>query len=465
MKIYGQPEDRIRRAVASGDVTIAVYGLGKMGLPLAAVFADAGARVIGVDIDEGIVRGINQGICHVTGEPGLPELVKRNVGYGRLSATSDLVHAAEEADVMVILVPTLLDYDNKPDMSIVESVCADIAEGLNSGDFVIQESTVPPRTTRNLILPLLERSGLSAGDFGVAHCPERTASGRAITDITGAYPKIVGGVDGASTETARALYSTINKKGVIAVSDATAAESVKVFEGLYRDVNIALANELAMVCDELGIDATEVFDAANTQPYSHIHVPGCGVGGHCIPVYPYFITETVRSRTDMLRLARRINDGMPAYTVDLLESAFTELNAGISIAGARVLVMGVTYRGDVNETRFSPAIVVINELRARGAEVFAYDPVLGDLVGRFGAIPYDLDSAARTGGTDETGGTGGIEEMDAILIASDHAGFGELDWDMLGERMRHKVVVDGRGILDPKELRSAGYLYKAVGRP
>ncbi|MCK4459241.1 MAG: nucleotide sugar dehydrogenase [Methanosarcinales archaeon] len=451
MKIYGQPEKSIRQAVASGDVTIAVCGLGKMGLPLAAVFADAGARVIGADIDEGVVRGINQGICHVTGEPGLPELVERNVGEGRLSATSDLVHAAEEADVMVILVPTLLDRNNNPDMSIVRSVCAYIAKGLNPGDFVIQESTVPPGTTRDMILPILEESGHKIGDFGVAHCPERTSSGRAIIDITGAYPKIVGGVDSVSTETARALYLTINKKGVIAVSDATAAESVKVFEGLYRDVNIALANELAMVCDELGIDAREVFDAANTQPYSHIHAPGCGVGGHCIPVYPYFIINTVEASTDMLRLARRINDGMPAYTVDLLEDALQEIEVGLS--DARVLLLGVTYRGDVNETRFSPAIDVINELKRRGAEVFAYDPVLGSEVQRFGAIPFDLGSGE------------GINEIDAILIASDHAEFKEIDWDLLGRLMRHKVVVDGRGILDPEELRSRGYLYRAVGRP
>ncbi len=448
MKIYGQPEKSIRQAVASGDVTIAVYGLGKMGLPLAAVFADAGARVIGADIDESVVATINQGICHVTGEPGLPELVERNVDEGRLSATSDLVRAAEAADVMIILVPTLLDDDNNPDMSIVQSVCRDIAKGLDPGDFVIQESTVPPRTTRDMIIPILEESGHKVGDFGVAHCPERTASGRAIIDITGAYPKIVGGVDGASTETARSLYSTINKKGVIAVSDVTAAESVKVFEGLYRDVNIALANELAMVCDELGIDAREVFDAANTQPYSHIHAPGCGVGGHCIPVYPYFIINTVESSTDMLRLARRINDGMPAYTVDLLESALREIGAGIS--GARVLLLGVTYRGDVNETRFSPAIDMINELKRRGAEVFAYDPVLGSGVQRFGAIPSDLNS---------------IDSIDAILIASDHAEFKEIDWDLLGRRMRHKVVVDGRGVLDPEELRLRRYLYRAVGRP
>ncbi|MEA1908164.1 MAG: nucleotide sugar dehydrogenase [Euryarchaeota archaeon] len=448
MKIYGQPEKSIRQAVASGSVTIAVYGLGKMGLPLAAVFADAGARVIGTDIDEGVVRGINRGICHVTGEPGLPELVERNVSEGRLSATSNLVHAAEEADVMVVLVPTLLDRNNNPDMSIVQSVCADIAKGLDPGDFVIQESTVPPRTTRDTILPILEGSGHKIGDFGVAHCPERTASGRAIIDITGAYPKIVGGVDSTSTETARALYLTINKKGVIPVSDATAAESVKVFEGLYRDVNIALANELAMVCDELGIDAIEVFDAANTQPYSHIHAPGCGVGGHCIPVYPYFIINTVEASTDMLRLARRINDEMPAYTVDLLKSALAKL--GVRISGARVLLMGVTYRGDVNETRFSPAIDVINELKRRGAEVFAYDPVLGGAVEQFGAIPSDLNS---------------IDSIDAILIASDHAGFKEISWDRIGRLMRHKVVVDGRNILDPEELRSIGYLYQAVGRP
>ena len=449
MKIYGQPEKSIRQAVASGDVTIAVYGLGKMGLPLAAVFADAGARVIGADIDEDVVVTINRGICHVTGEPGLPELVERNVGEGRLSATSDLVHAAEAADVMVILVPTLLDRNNNPDMSIVRSVCADIAKGLGPGDFVIQESTVPPRTTRDMILPILEESGHRVGDFGIAHCPERTASGRAIIDITGAYPKIVGGIDSASTETARALYLTINKKGVIPMSDATAAESVKVFEGLYRDVNIALANELAMVCDELGIDAREVFDAANTQPYSHIHAPGCGVGGHCIPVYPYFIINTVEASTDMLKLARRINDGMPAYTVDLLEGALTELGVGIS--GARVLLMGVTYRGDVNETRFSPAIDLISELKGRGAEVFAYDPVLGDEVQRFGAIPSDL-------------GSGDGINIDAILIASDHAEFKEIDWDLLDGRMRHKVVVDGRNILDPEELRLRGYLYRAVGR-
>ena len=450
MKIYGQPEKSIRQAVASGDVTIAVYGLGKMGLPLAAVFADAGACVIGADIDKGVVATINQGICHVTGEPGLPELVEKNVDEGRLSATSDLVHAAEEADVMVILVPTLLDRNNNPDMSIVRSVCEDIAKGLGPGDFVIQESTVPPRTTKYMIFPVLKESGLRLGDFGVAHCPERTASGRAIIDITGAYPKIVGGVDGASTETARALYLTINKKGVIPVSDATAAESVKVFEGLYRDVNIALANELAMVCDELGIDAKEVFDAANTQPYSHIHAPGCGVGGHCIPVYPYFIINTVEMSADMLKLARRINDGMPAYTVDILEGVLTKLSVGIS--GARVLLLGVTYRGDVNETRFSPAIDLISELKRRGAEVFAYDPVLGDDVHRFGAIPFDLGSG------------GGINEIDAILIASDHTEFKEIDWDLLDRRMRHKVVVDGRGILNPEELRLRGYLYRAVGR-
>ncbi len=168
-------------------------------------------------------------------------------------------------------------------------------------------------------------------------------------------------------------------------------------------------------------------------------------------MYPYFIINTVEASTDMLKLARRINDGMPAYTVDLLEDALAEIE--VRIPGARMLLLGVTYRGDVNETRFSPAIDLISELKRRGAEVFAYDPVLGDEVQRFGAIPYDLDSDK------------GINEIDAILVASDHAEFKEIDWDLLDRRMRHKVVVDGRNILDPEELRSRGYLYRAVGRP
>jgi len=444
MKIFGLKDEQIITAFERSEITFAVYGLGKMGLPLAAVIADKGGKVIGVDINNKVVESINKGICHVKGEPGLTEMVTRNVEMGRLTATSNLVKAAEDSDVIIILVPTFLDPMNNPDLSIIKSVSTNISRGLKHGDFVITESTLPPRTTSNVILPILLESGLNAGDFGLAHCPERTMSGRAIQDITGAYPKIVGGIDVKSTGTAAAIYSRINSKGIIKVSDATTAEAVKVFEGLYRDVNIALANELAIICQELGIDAVETFNTANTQPYSHLHMPGCGVGGHCIPVYPYFITKTVKSPTRLLSLSRQINDGMAEYTVSLVEKGLKE--AGVDIVDSNVLVLGVAYRGDVEETRCSPAIPIINILKRKGAKVFAYDPLLGDKVEDFGA---DFRSPEE------------VSDIDAIIIASDFKEFRTIDWGNL--KLRHKVLVDGRQVVDQKEIRKTGFIYYGIG--
>jgi nucleotide sugar dehydrogenase len=230
-----------------------------MGLPLAAVIADRGGRVIGVDINAEVVKNINLGINHIKEEQGLDELVEVNVREGRLKATTDLVGASKEADVMIIIVPAFLDESSKPDLSILTSVAKNISKGLEKGDFVIVETTVPPGTTDKVIRPILEESGLKAGlDYGLAHCPERTSSGRAIMDIQGAYPKVVGGLEKKSTEAAEAIYKVVNERGVIPVSSTNTAEMVKIAEGLHRDVNIALANELALISNEKGVDVWEV---------------------------------------------------------------------------------------------------------------------------------------------------------------------------------------------------------------
>ena len=446
IKIYHEEPKKIINAFRKGDIHVAVYGLGKMGLPIAAVFADKGANVIGVDIDKVVVEKINAGKNYVRGEPGLSKLVKKNVELSRLSATTDATFAAKMSDVMIIIVPTFLDEQNKPDLSLVISVCENISKGLKPGDFVISESTLPPKTTSDVILPLLEQSGLKLGNFGLAHCPERTSSGRAIRDILGAYPKIVGGVDKKSTEVAKAIYSVINKKGVIEVSDASTAEAVKVFEGIYRDVNIALSNQLAIVCKELGISAVEAFNTANTQPYSHLHMPGCGVGGHCIPVYPYFITKTVESDTSLLKLSRKINDYMAEYTIEMAENALEEVRS--KIEKSNILILGVTYRGGVKETRCSPAVSIIDILKSKGAIVFAWDPLMGSEVEEFGAIFTRLEE---------------LEDIDAIILASDHKEFKKLNWEDIQKRMRNKIVVDGRGILDEDELTSEGFKVLYVG--
>jgi UDP-N-acetyl-D-mannosaminuronic acid dehydrogenase len=426
----GHSDAELRALVDGRSADVAVYGLGKMGLPLATVYAGRVGDVVGVDIDTSVVESVNRGDCHIDGEPGLPELVAEAAENGALRASTDAQATAEAANVHVIIVPTPLTEMREPDLSIFDTVVESIAHGLSPGDMVFVECTVPPGTCRDRLVPrLVEQSDLSAGEFGAAFCPERTSSGRAVEDITGAYPKIVGGVDDESARVAEAVYERVTDNDVIRVSDATTAESIKLFEGLYRDVNIALANELGTLADDLGIDVREAIDAANTQPFCHIHSPGPGVGGHCIPWYPYFVMSRVDTPTPLLRTAREVNDSMPAFTAGIVER---ELDAqGTSIEDARVLVLGVTYRPGVAETRATPAGPLITELRRRGAEPFATDPLLDDeTISSFGAEPLSLSEVGRA-------------DPDAVVVVTPHEAFDGVEWDGFED----VVVVDGRDTL------------------
>ena len=445
MKPYGRARAEVSRAFAQGDVRVAVYGLGKMGLPLAACFAQAGARVTGVDVDRAVVKAVAAGRCHVAGEPGLPEAVASAVREGTLTATTDGVAAARAADVHVILVPTLLTPRKRPDLRAVEAVAKTIARGIEPGSLVVQESTLPPGTTDGPLVSWLSGKRATPGrDVGLAFCPERTASGRALRDITESYPKVVGGLDEASAEAAAGIYEVVNKKGVLVVSSARVAEAVKVFEGVYRDVNIALANELAAYCEGIGIDAMEAIRAANTQPYSHLHTPGAGVGGHCIPVYPYFVMG--RTPTPLLATARKVNDAMPAHAVLLLKEGLAR--HGRTLRGAKILLLGLAYRGGVAETRYSPGVRIGRILKASGARLSVHDPAVG---------PTAELRAPR--GKPQEGG------WDGIVVATDHAEYGALDWPGVVARMRTPVVVDGRRVVPQDAVRAAGGSYYAVGLP
>ena len=444
MKLLGLKRDEVKKVLHK--VTIAVYGLGKMGLPLAAVFADHGARVIGVDINERVVEMINNGENHVKEEPGLDELVRKNVEAGRLKATTDGVFAAKQADVMIIIVPTLADRRGNLKLEAIYDVAEKIAQGLEKGDIVITEATMPPGTTESLI-PLLEKSGLRLGEFGLAHAPERTKTGTAIRDITGQYPKIVGASDEKTLEAVIGLYETINSKGVIPVSSIKAAEAVKVFEGVYRDVNIALANELALWCEEQGLDALEIFKAANTQPYCHLHMPGAGVGGHCIPVYPWFVINlSKRMNPRLIKTAREINDSMPQHIVELTVKGLNEV--GKPLRGSNVLVLGLTFRGNVREFINSPAIDVIKGLKEWGACVYAYDPL---------CTPEDAERFGAKWKED-------FKNIDALIIVTDHREFRELNLDEIAKQVRNRVIIDGRNVVNPKDARKKGFIYLAVGR-
>ncbi|ELZ16181.1 nucleotide sugar dehydrogenase [Haloterrigena salina JCM 13891] len=420
--------ERQRDLLTGGEIPVAVYGLGKMGLPLAGVYAETTGAVTGVDIDPDVVDRTNDGENHVVGEPGLDELVAEQVDAGRLEATTEGPEAAANARIHVIIVPTLLDDDDDPNLATVESVVDDIAAGLAPGDLVIAESTLPPTSCRDVIQPHLEQeSGLDGDEFGLAFCPERTSSGRALEDIRGAYPKVVGGIDSESTRAASVVYDELSSNEVHPVSDATTAEAVKVFEGVYRDVNIGLANELGRLADELGISVREAIETANDLPMCQLHDPGPGVGGHCIPFYPHFLLSQAEEPMDLTRTARRLNDEMPAVTVDRLER---ELEAtGADLADASVVVLGITYRPGVEETRASPAIGVIDALAEAGADVAGVDPLVDPA--DYGARAVDIDDLAN-------------ESFDAAIVVTPHAEFEAIPWADL-EPM---IVVDGRDAVD-----------------
>ncbi|MDJ1434549.1 nucleotide sugar dehydrogenase [Halostagnicola sp. A-GB9-2] len=421
-------ESSQRESLTSGDVPVAVYGLGKMGLPLATVYAETTSNVTGVDVDPDVVDTVSGGNCHIRGEPGLAADLRAAVDTGALEATTDGTRAASRARIHVIIVPTLLDDANEPNLTTVESVADDIAAGLQPGDLVIAESTLPPGTCKSVLRPhLSERSGLDPDAFGLAFCPERTSSGTALRDIRGQYPKVVGGVDKESTRAAALVYDELSSNDVHPVSDATTAEAVKVFEGIYRDVNIGLANELARACESFGISVREAIETANDLPMCQLHDPGPGVGGHCIPFYPHFLLSRSETEMPLTRTARRVNDSMPGVTVARLER---ELEADdVTLSDASVAVLGITYRPGVEETRASPALGVIDELTERGSAVYGVDPLVDP--SEFGAKPLEVDDLVD-------------RDLDAVVLVTPHEEFDQIDWTHL----ESLVVFDGRDALD-----------------
>lgn len=432
--LYGTPEsaDAQRTALRSGSVPVAVYGLGKIGLPLATAYADLTGNVIGVDIDDTVVERVNRGESVLEHEAGLSDLVADCVERGALTATTDAAAAAKRAAVHILIVPVPLGEDRREDLSSLESAASDVGTGLTSGDLVVVESTVPVGTSRETVTPILEaESGLDRTEFGVACCPERVSSGSALADIRGTHPRVVGGIDDESTRATALLYGELVDNDIVRVSDSETAEASKLFEGVYRDVNIALANELGRCVDDLGIDVIEAIEAANTQPYCDLHRPGAGVGGHCIPYYPYFLTTRVETPMELIRTAREGNDSMPAFVV---QKTIEKLAAnGRDVLGGTVLVLGVTYRPGIDETSATPAEPIIEGFRERGATVMACDPVLeGDTA--FGVPLVSVESLAD-------------RNPDAVVLVTAHEEFLDIDWS----EFEDIVIVDGRDALDVSE--------------
>jgi UDP-N-acetyl-D-mannosaminuronic acid dehydrogenase len=511
----------ITNKVKHGEITISVIGLGHVGLPLSVLFASEGGKVIGCDSNQELLRLLKEGTSpiaehtsnlfpnsRILGElcpncgvklfaeqnndslifcPHCMKIARVEAGRVRLSEeifkreqsgndsddigsllrealeartisfTESPRDASSKSDVIIITVGTPIDHLKRPDTKNLALASTEIGRGLKRGSLVILKSTVSPGTTENLVLPLLEQeSHLKAGrDFGLVHMPETTLEGLALFELR-TLPRIVGGIDRKSAEAAAAVFR-IFEAPVYVFDSPKITESAKLFENIYRDVNIALANELALACEALGLDVIEVIEAARVDPKTHLLSPGPGVGGYCLPKDTFYLTEPASKKgfhPRITHMAREVNDSMPKHIVDLLSQGYMEL--GIDVQRSQILVLGLAFKANTADIRNSPSIPIIKALRDLGGAVSVHDPIV-DLakvdslpggVGRFN----DLALAMRN--------------CESIVLLTDHLEYRQLS--TAGEILRlapHlKLVVDARRIFDPAFFERAGIIYKGLGR-
>jgi nucleotide sugar dehydrogenase len=444
----------VTRRIAKGNLRVCVVGLGRIGLPTAALFAEAGVLVTGVDIDPHVVKATNAGKCRFSDEPGLCEIVKNTVSTGRLRATTNIMEAVRNADAIIVSVPTPVDEAKSPDYSSIIKACQEIGRSMRKGSLVVIESTVGPGIVENLVLNLLEKeSGLLAGtDFGLASCPERSDPGRIVSNMR-EVPRVIGGTDSASGEAAAALYEKALGVKVFPVSSAKTANAVKLTENLFRDVNIALANEFAVLYSKLGIDTIEVIDTCASKYNFMPHYPGAGVGGPCLPSNPYYLIVEglkVGNIPHLVRTAREINDQMPDKVVDLVSETLNEV--GRSVKDSAIAVLGIAYKPDIKDMQLTPIRRVCSRLLEMGASIKIYDPYFKK------ENVFGLTSSCSL---DEA-----VKGADCILIGTAHKAFKKLKLSALRRLMKKEaVLVDSRNVIHPVSATTAGFVYRAIGRP
>ena len=443
--------DKIR----SKSAKVCVVGLGYVGVPLSVASAQAGFRVVGVDVEKEKVSMINDGVCYVEdaySEKQLPELVKA----GSIRATASLSDGADDSDVILVCVPTPLDSRGEPDLSYLRSVGRGLSKTLKRFKLIIVESTSFPGTTRDIFLPLLERTGKKATlDFALVYSPERIDYGNAKFGVRN-IPKVVGGIDEESTRLGAEFYKAILDAPVVTVGSPSVAEATKMLENIFRYVNIALVNELAVLHEILGVDFVEAINAAATKPFGFIpHYPGPGVGGHCIPKDPFYLVFKAKQAGFSLRLvsaSKAVNEMMPIHTIERLAKA---LRAGKkSLPNATVVIWGLAYKGEVKDTRRSPSLELLELLKQSRARIRVFDPYVPRVI--VGGKTYESSSTEIES----------VRDADALMIATAHNAFRTANLSKIRSLMRDRpILYDTRNLRTRRECEEAGFTYLATGRP
>ena len=428
---------------------IVIIGTGYVGIPVAAMFADKGFNVVGINRTKEKVDLINKGLCPIEGdEPNLPELINKVVKKKKLIATTDY-SACKNADAILICVETPFDSDKwEPRYDSLKSALKSVAENLSKGTLVIVESTIAPTTMETLVKPILENtSKMKAGvDFLLGNCPERVMPGKLLYNIEN-LSRVCGGINPETRERMLELYSSI-VKGELYPTDCITAEVVKTAENAYRDVEIAFANEVALICEKLGINVYEVRELVNKAPYRNMHLPGAGVGGHCLPKDSLLLSYGVKGimTPELMILARNLNNKMPEHTAKLLLDTLKE--KGIDIKGKKITICGFAYLENSDDTRNTPSLGVINELKKKGAIVQIHDP----FVKSYERLEIKKDFYKS------------VEDSNALVFVTAHSEYRNLDLNKIKKLMDTPIIIDGRNIFDKEEMIKKGFLYKGIGK-
>ncbi|WP_237159569.1 nucleotide sugar dehydrogenase [Mycolicibacterium rhodesiae] len=456
--MFGRTDAEIDLMVRGMRSGIAVVGFGYIGTVIGAVLADRGWPVTGVDVREHVVDEINAGRSHVP-EPGLGELVANNVGVGRLRATTDFAAVADN-DFIVVTVGTPLGPDYEPIVDDITAAARAVGGHLRPGHLVILKSTVPPDTTETLVKPVLEEvSGLTAGvDFGLAFCPERLAEGVAIRELT-SIPVVVGAVDERSARACAMLWRHALGVESIIVDDPRTAEMVKLACNTWIDLNVAMANEMAKICDRLGMDALQVIYAANSMPKGMHNVnilhPSMGVGGYCLTKDPWFVNhlgQNLGLELSIPRTSRTVNDTMPTYTYGLLTDLLT--GQGKAIETSKIAVLGIAFKNNTGDCRLTPTRYVVELLEASGCELSVHDPWVPD------EEAYTVTKVPLTADIESA-----VKDADALVVLAGHREFHQIPLTRLAELTAVGCIfLDGRNSFDPAAARAAGFIYKGIGR-
>jgi len=429
---------------------IAIYGLGNVGGPIAAAWLRKGAKIIGVDISTKLLSQIKSGSSHQK-EPFVSETLLAGMKKGTLSLTSDGIDASLNSHIKIITVP-VDTVNNKINLNALISATTNIAKGLKKNDAVIISPSLPPGTTENVVLPILEKHSQlkSKGGFHLIYNPERIFEGRSLQDIEENYPAIVSGIDKKSLKFGESLLKIISKKGVLSLSSISIAEAEKLFEGVYRDVNIALANELAIFSQKIGINFWEARKGANSQPYCHLHYPGTGVGGLCIPIYPKFILESAKKigqNMAIMESARLMNDSMPKECVKNAIQLLVKNRKNLK--KPKIAILGLGFRGDVTDSRLSPTYSVVKEFLKNGYSVSIHDPF----------IQYDEMLPSNIPLSDKLDEV--VDNASLVFISTDHKVYSKLTKKSFAKVKQPLLIFDGRNILNKNNFKNT--LIRTVG--